>query len=123
MAQTNVERARRVRLEQLVAETSTRFMSLDSSDIDAEIVRALGAMGQFIGSDRGVIFRFSDERDCATLTHEWSRQPAPTTSVAKRVPVLSRQAVPEVLDHFLRKQTLNASRPELLPVGFDKLNK
>jgi len=123
MAQANVELARRVRLEQLVAETSTRFMSLDSNDIDAEIVRALGAMGQFIGSDRGVIFRFAEDRDSARLTHEWSRQPASTTSVAKRVPLLSRQVAAEVLDHFLRKLTLNASRPELLPAGFDKLNK
>ena len=122
MAQTNVELARRVRLEQLVAETSTRFMSLDSSDIDGEIVRALAAMGQFIGSDRGVIFRFAEDRDSAALTHEWSRHAASAT-VGKRVPVLSRQAVPEVLDHFLRKLTLNASRPELLPAGFDKLNK
>jgi len=122
MAQANVELARRVRLEQLVAETSTRFMSLDSSDIDAEIVRALGAMGQFIGSDRGVIFRFAEDRNSAALTHEWSRHAASAT-VGKRVPVLSRQAVPEVLDHFQRKLTLNAARPELLPPGFDKLNK
>src|SRR5262245_23561095 len=121
MAQANVELARRVRLEQLVAETSTRFMSLDSSDIDAEIVRALGAMGQFIGSDRGVIFRFAEDRNSAALTHEWSRHAASAT-VGKRVPVLSRQAVPEVLDHFLRQLTLNAARPELLPPGFDKLN-
>ena len=122
MAQANVELARRVRLEQLVAETSTRFMSLDASDIDAEIVRSLGAMGQFIGSDRGVIFRFADNRDSAALTHEWSRQPA-TTTVGARVPVLARRDVPEVLDHFLRKLTLNAARPELLPPGFDKLNR
>ena len=121
MAQANVELARRVRLEQLVAETSTRFMSLDASDIDAEIVRALGAMGQFIGSDRGVVFRFADDRDSAALTHEWSRQTA--TTVGARVPILARRDVPEVLDHFLRKLTLNAARPELLPPGFDKLNK
>ena len=121
MAQANVELARRVRLEQLVAETSTRFMSLDSCDIDAEIVRALGAMGQFIGSDRGVIFRFADDRESAVPTHEWSRQPA--TTVGASVPVLARRDVPEVLDHFLRKLTLNAARPELLPPGFEKLNK
>jgi signal transduction histidine kinase/DNA-binding NarL/FixJ family response regulator len=122
MAQANVELARRVRLEQLVAETSSRFMSLDSNDIDAEIVRALGAMGQFVGSDRGLIFRFAEDRDSATLTHEWSRQTV-STPLGKRVPVLSRHDVPEVLDHFLRKLTLNAARPELLPPGFDKLNK
>jgi two-component system, sensor histidine kinase and response regulator len=122
MAQANVELARRVRLEQLVAETSTRFMSLDSSDIDAEIVRALGAMGQFIGGDRGVIFRFAEDRASAALTHEWARQPG-VLAVGKRVPVLWRDEVPEVLDHFLRKLTLNASRPDLLPPGFDKLNK
>jgi two-component system, sensor histidine kinase and response regulator len=122
MAQANVELARRVRLEALVAETSSRFMSTDASDIDAEISRALGAMGQFIGSDRGVVFRFVDDGNAATLTHEWSLLPQ-AMRVSDRVPVLSREDVPEVLDHFLGKLTLNAARPELLPAGFDKLNR
>jgi len=120
MAQANVELARRVRLEALVAEVSTRFMSVDSPGIDDEIVHALGAMGQFIGSDRGVVFRFAEDGNSAVLTHEWSLKPAP--SVRLRVPVLSREDVPEVLDHFMRQLTLNAARPELLPPGFEKLN-
>ena len=76
MAQANVELARRVRLEALVAETSSRFMSIDSSGIDAEINQAVRAMGQFIGSDQGVVFRFADDRNSAALTHEWSLLPA-----------------------------------------------
>ena len=120
MAEANVELARRVRLEGLISETSTRFMSVGSEDIDAEITRAIGAIGQFIGSDRGVVFLFNDERNTATLSHEWSQRPAP--AVRLRVPTLSREDVPEVLDHFLRNQPLNAARPELLPPGFDKLD-
>ena len=122
MAQANVELARRVRLEALVAETSSRFMSIDSSGIDAEINRAVGAMGQFIGSDQGVVFRFADDRNSATLTHEWSLLSA-APRVGETVPVLLREDVPEVLDHFLDKLTLNAARPELLPLGFEKLSR
>jgi two-component system, sensor histidine kinase and response regulator len=121
MAQANVELARRVQLETLVAETSTRFMSIESDSIDAEIVRALGAMGRFIGSDRGVVFRFDADRRRALLSHEWSLQPGPP--VRTLVPELTREGVPEVFDHFLRKLPVNAARPELLPPGFDKLNR
>lgn len=121
MAQANIELARRVRLEQLVAETSTRFMSIEASGIDAEIERALGAMGQFVGSDRGVVFRFAEDCNSAALTHEWSMQAA--ASVIRDVPMLSREDVPEVLDHFLQQLTLNAARPDLLPPGFDKLSR
>ena len=121
MVHANLELARRVRLEALVAETSTRFMSIESCDIDTEIVRALSTLGQFIGSDRGAVFRFDEAANVARLTHEWMAHP--THSVRARVPCLAREDVPEVLDHFLHKRTLNAARPELLPPGFDKLNR
>ena len=53
MQRTNHALARRLELEALVAETSTRFMNTEAEAIDAEIERTLDAIGRFIGSDRG----------------------------------------------------------------------
>ncbi|MFL6617782.1 MAG: ATP-binding protein [Povalibacter sp.] len=117
---TNRELERRLTLEALVAETSTRFMSAASTDIDAEVERTLRAVGSFIGSDRGMIFLFNKDQSAAELCYLWPAEHLPAMS--RRVSALRKQDVPEVLDHFLQQRTLNASRPEKLPTGFDKLN-
>jgi signal transduction histidine kinase/ActR/RegA family two-component response regulator len=120
MARTNVELARRVRLEALVAETSTRFGNSAADDIEAEIARALCGIGEFIGGDRGMIFLFDAGKTRARLTYEWSREP--TDAVRARVPELRREDVPEVLEYFVNRNVLNVARPEALPPGFAKLD-
>jgi signal transduction histidine kinase/DNA-binding NarL/FixJ family response regulator len=120
MQRTNEALSRRLELEALVAETSTRFMNIEPEGIDAEIERTLDAIGRFIGSDRGMIFMYDDDASKATLRYVWPR--AAGTSLATRVPVMSREEVPEVLDYFLSQRMLNAARPEKLPYGFDKLD-
>ena len=120
MQRTNEALSRRLELEALVAETSTRFMNIEAEGIDAEIERTLDAIGRFIGSDRGMIFMYDDDASKATLRYVWPR--AAGGSLANRVPVMHREDVPEVLDYFLAQRMLNASRPEKLPPGFDKLD-
>jgi len=119
MQRANEALSRRLELEALVAETSTRFMNIEAEGIDAEIERTLDAIGRFIGSDRGMIFMYDDASQ-ATLRYVWPR--AAGSTLASRVPVMRRQDVPEVLDYFLAQRMLNASRPEKLPPGFDKLD-
>jgi two-component system, sensor histidine kinase and response regulator len=120
MARANAELARRVRLEALVAETSTRFGNGVSDDIEAEIARALRSVGEFIGGDRGMIFLFDEDKSRMRLAYEWSRQPA--DAVCVRVPELRREDVSEVLDYFVNRNVLNVARPEQLPPGFAKLD-
>lgn len=120
MQRTNEALSRRLELEALVAETSTRFMNIEAEGIDSEIERTLDAIGRFIGSDRGMIFMYDDDASKATLRYVWPR--AAGTSLSTRVPVMAREDVPEVLDYFLAQRMLNASRPEKLPPGFDKLD-
>ena len=120
MQRTNEALSRRLELEALVAETSTRFMNIEAEGIDAEIERTLDAVGRFIGSDRGMIFLYDDDASKATLRYVWPR--AAGDNLSNRVPVMRREDVPEVLDYFLAQRMLNASRPEKLPFGFDKLD-
>jgi signal transduction histidine kinase/CheY-like chemotaxis protein len=120
MQRTNQALSRRLELEALVAETSTRFMNTEPDAIDAEIERTLDAIGRFIGSDRGMIFLYDDDASKATLRYVWPR--AAGSSLASRVPVMRREDVPEVLDYFLAQRMLNASRPEKLPPGFARLD-
>ena len=110
----------RLELERLIAGISTRFVSGDTSRIDAEIDNALKVIGCFIGSDRGVLYRFSADGSVAKLTNEWV---APgCRSIRARVNELKRSDVPEVFEFFLEQRTINTSSPEQLPPGFEKLN-
>jgi two-component system, sensor histidine kinase and response regulator len=119
-AAMNAELQRRLELEAIVAETSTRFMSIGLDEIDTEIERTLGAVGRFIGSDRGMIFLFNADNSAAELRYVW---PAHAGDLSQRVPMLPRDVVPEVLDHFLAQRMLNAADPSSLPPGFERLDK
>jgi signal transduction histidine kinase/DNA-binding NarL/FixJ family response regulator len=121
MLLANAALARRLELEGLVAETSTRFMSIDADAIDAEIERTLAAVGRFIGSDRGMVFLFNNDKSAAELRYVWAQDAA--RSVGSRVQTLTRSDVPEVLDFFIAKNMLNASCPDKLPPGFAKLDR
>jgi two-component system, sensor histidine kinase and response regulator len=120
MQRTNQALSRRLELEALVAETSTRFMNTGAEAIDVEIERTLDRIGRFIGSDRGMIFLYDDDQSQATLRYVWPRSAG--SNLTSRVPVIRREDVPEVLDYFLSQRMLNAARPEKLPRGFEKLD-
>ena len=110
----------RLELERLIAGISTRFVSGDTSRIDAEIDYALRVIGCFIGSERGVLYRFSEDGSIAALTNEWLAQGC--ASVREFAPELRRSYMPEVFEHFVQQRTINASAPDELPAGFEKLN-
>ncbi|HEX7373354.1 MAG TPA: GAF domain-containing protein, partial [Steroidobacteraceae bacterium] len=110
----------RLEMERTIAAISTRFISADPLRIDGEIDEALRVVGTLIGSDRGIVFRYSPDGSHVTLTNEWS---APgCVSMRALVPQMRREDVPEVLEYFLHKRTLNAAKPQRMPQGFEKLN-
>lgn len=61
----------RIEIENLVTNTSTQFISLETKDLDAEINRALEAIGTFGGVDRSYVFIFEDDGKTMNNTHEW----------------------------------------------------
>jgi signal transduction histidine kinase/DNA-binding NarL/FixJ family response regulator len=119
MQAANAALARRVELEGLIASISTRIVTAEHGAVSAEIERTLGTIGQFIGGDRGLLYRFDESHRVAKLAFDWSRAEAPGGS---RLSEIRSDVVPEVLEHFLRKGTVNAARPEFLPPGFAPLN-
>jgi len=110
----------RLDMERAIAAVSTRFVSTDPVGVDAEIDEALATVGRLIGSDRGLVFRYSDDGQTARLANEWTGPGC--ESIRSRVPEMRRDVVPDVLDHFLQQQALNARTPEQLPAGFERLN-
>ncbi|GJL60736.1 MAG: hypothetical protein NPIRA03_35930 [Nitrospirales bacterium] len=61
----------RIEIENLVTNLSTQFISLETSDLDEEINRALEAIGIFGGVDRSYVFIFEDDGTTMNNTHEW----------------------------------------------------
>jgi signal transduction histidine kinase len=109
----------RIELEATIADVSSRFVSAAPEDVPAEIERALGQVGAFIGTDRALMYRFRHGGDSAALVREWVSYGAGGEPALQEI---RRADAPEVLDYFLSKRSLNSPRPETLPPGFARLN-
>lgn len=62
---------RRVELEKLVAHISSRFIKVQTEELDGEIDAAIAKIGQFTGADRSYIFQLSADHRHMDNTHEW----------------------------------------------------
>ena len=62
---------RRIELESLITSISTKFINLNSKEIDQGINRALGLIGSFRGVDRGFVVNL-ENGDLLKVTHEWA---------------------------------------------------
>jgi signal transduction histidine kinase/DNA-binding NarL/FixJ family response regulator/PAS domain-containing protein len=112
----NASLARRLELERLVATISSQFASAEIDNVGAEIIKGLGAIGDHIGADRGLVFLFSDDESEARLHYEWVR--TPDLSLSKNGVVLRRSEIPELFATLMHNQAINAARPENMPAGF-----
>jgi diguanylate cyclase (GGDEF)-like protein/PAS domain S-box-containing protein len=63
----------RLRFEELLSHISTRFINLDTSEVDSEINLALKEIGTFIDIDRGFVFLVDHEQGIFSNSHEWCR--------------------------------------------------
>lgn len=57
--------------EQVVADISSRFVSVPTEKIDDAINHALKVSGEFFNADRSYISKFSEDMCCFDNTHEW----------------------------------------------------
>jgi len=60
-----------VAMETHIAETSTRFINLNASEIDRTISKSLGEIGSLLNVDRVYIFLFNVDQGTCSNTHEW----------------------------------------------------
>lgn len=78
----------RVEIEMLVASISTEFVTLSYDDIDEGINSALVKIGQFMGADRGYLFRIQDNQKYMRITHQWHSQGTESMAdIAEQVPL------------------------------------
>jgi signal transduction histidine kinase/DNA-binding response OmpR family regulator len=116
---TNAALERRVELEALITNISTRFVSVELADIDREIESAVGTVAQFAHSDRARVLRLTPDALSAELSHEWVRDNiAPSRPIA---PVVTRAESPEMFDHFLRNEVLFVPRRSAVPPNWKGL--
>ncbi len=59
------------RFEKMVAHISSTFVSKPEEDVDEAIDFALSMSGKFFRADRSFLFRFSDDYESMSNTHEW----------------------------------------------------
>jgi len=84
--------------------------------LSEEIEYGLASIGDYIGSDRGLVFMMSEDQTRATLTYEWVR--SAELSLRKNVPVMLRTESPQLFETMLLNKVVNAARPEEMPPGF-----
>ncbi|MGB5054961.1 MAG: ATP-binding protein, partial [Nitrospirales bacterium] len=81
----------RIEIENLMTNLSTQFISLEAKDWDAEINRALEAIGTFGGVDRSYVFIFEDDGTTMNNTHEWCQ-----TGIEPQLPRLQGLRMQEI---------------------------
>jgi GAF domain-containing protein len=61
----------RLRFEQLLAETSSRFVDVAFDQVDAEIADALGAVAAHLGADLATVMQIDERSEKLRHSHEW----------------------------------------------------
>lgn len=64
----------RSKFEELLANISTRFINVESEEIDGEINRVLKQIGIFVNVDRTCVFRIDNKRKLMRNTNEWCQE-------------------------------------------------
>lgn len=90
---------RRAAIDNLLSNISRSFLD---REIDAAINFSLQSLGEFIGSDRSYIMRYSDNQSLLTNTHEWCAEGV--ISLMDKI-----QGIPIENFLWLNKQLLNGS--------------
>ena len=69
--QAQEELKRQTRMQEFLMELSGTYISLPVEQLEEAIKQSLGKLGQFIGVDRVYIFKYDDEKETSSNTHEW----------------------------------------------------
>ncbi len=68
----------RLEFEELIASISSSFVVLPPSEIDGGVERALRALGEFLGADRGQLVLISADRETEQVRQVWSSPTVPS---------------------------------------------
>lgn len=105
------ELAEKLRLQQLLAEISTRFVALVSEDVDAAIEETQRLVGETLGLDRSTLWQLAEHGPGMVLTHCWQRPGWPPLP-----PRFSTEDnLPWAYATIMRGEVICFSRPDELP--------
>ena len=65
---------RKTRVDELLAEISTRFINLPPEKVDPGIHQALEEIGSVMNLDRGYVFQYTSNKKVFNMSHEWCRE-------------------------------------------------
>ncbi|CAB1083016.1 hypothetical protein D1AOALGA4SA_10604 [Olavius algarvensis Delta 1 endosymbiont] len=91
------ELAEQLEFERLIAELAARLAQVQPENIDAEIQKILGTLGQFLNSERAFIFQFTNDEKSLKNTHVWAAEGFSSQSeifeldLASDIPWVARQ--------------------------------
>ncbi len=81
--------ARRLELENLLADISHRFLRAGPAEIDTIVIDSIARITKAVGGDRGRLLRRGPDGTCFVCTHEWSR--------FATAPVAPAEVLPEIV--------------------------
>lgn len=113
--QKQAEEARQhlLAFEEIVTSISTRFINLETAQIDEGIQQALQIIGEFAGDDRSYVFRFSEDRQRMSCVYEWCAPGVdPAIELVQDIPV---ERMRWSNSRLLAKEVLNIERVAELP--------
>ena len=108
---TGAEFSERYRLQQLLAELTTRFVAVGPSQIDGAMGEALQLIVEGLGLDRSTLSQTNGERGEMVLTHQWQRAGLPES----REELSSAALFPWVHAKVLAGELICFCRTEELP--------
>jgi PAS domain S-box-containing protein len=102
--------ARRLEFETLLAELSAQFVAAEANEVDREIDQGFKRLGEFLGIDRGILWRFSENQAEFVSSHHWT---APGIEPMPPGPV--REHFPWVVSQLHQDKSVAFSQPEDIP--------
>jgi PAS domain S-box-containing protein len=102
--------AKRLQFETLLAELSAQFVAVEADKVDQEIDEGLKRLGEFLGIDRGIMWRYSENRAEFLSSHFWA-----ALGIEPMPPAPVREHFPWIISQLLRDRLVVFSRPEELP--------
>jgi PAS domain S-box-containing protein len=109
---------RRLAMQRMITTVTTSFMSLSAANVDEGISQALRTLGDFADVDRSYVFKFSEDGQTLSNTHEWCACGVrPERESNQQVPVSNW---PWALEKIKRLLTLHVPRVADLPAEAER---
>ncbi|MFK8067403.1 MAG: ATP-binding protein [Gammaproteobacteria bacterium] len=110
---------RKEQLTRLITNLSTRFINVQSYEVDAAILNALKKITEFVGDEHSEILIFSEDHNQVEKVYEWCANGVkPKRSILKNI---SKENHPWLVEQFIQLnviqvKSLNELAPEAQPV-------